>query len=118
MVVNAGFNPGSARSEEVLKEFGADPLYVRLCKTQQSFRARLTPKPWRCDLGTPPATFPFETADAEQRFMQWVRQYTAKIALYATCKHLASFGDSHEAFAELIAYHDQETKAATSLPLA
>src|SRR5258708_17287312 len=47
MVVNAGFDPGSTRSEEVLKEFGADPLYVRLCKMQQSFRARLTPKPWR-----------------------------------------------------------------------
>ena len=118
MVVNAGFDPGSTRSEEVLKEFGADPLYVRLCKMQQSFRARLTPKPWRCNLGTPPVTFPFETADAEQRFQQWVRQYTAKIAVYATCKHLANFGDSHEAFAELIEYHDQETKAASILPLA
>ncbi len=118
MVVNAGFDAGSARSEEVLKEFEADPLYVRLCKMQQSFRARLTPKPWRCDLGTPPVTFPFETADAEARFQQWVRQYTAKIAGYATCKLLASFGESHEAFAQLIEYHDQETKAGSGLPLA
>jgi len=100
MVVNAGFDAGSARSEEVLKEFGADPLYIRLCKMQQSFRARLTPKPWRCDLGTPPVTFPFETTDAEKRFQQWLRQYSAKIAGYATCRYLASFGNSHEAFSE------------------
>jgi hypothetical protein len=118
MVVNAGFDAGSARSEEVLKEFGADPLYIRLCKLQQSFRARLTPKPWRCDLGTPPVTFPFETADAEQRFQQWLRQYTARIAGYATCRHLANFGERHEAFEQLIEYHDQETKAGSSLPLA
>jgi len=118
MVVNAGFDAGSARSEEVLNEFGADPLYVRLCKMQQSFRARLTPKPWRCDLGTPPVTFPFETADAEARFQRWLRQYSAKITGYATCRHLANFGDSHEAFAQLIEYHDQESKAGSGLPLA
>jgi hypothetical protein len=118
MVVNAGFDASSARSEELLKEFGADPLYVRLCKMQQSFRARLTPKPWRCEIGTPPVSFPFETADAEARFQQWVRQYTAKSAGYATCKFLASSGTPHEAFSELVAYHDSETKAGSGLPLA
>jgi len=118
MVVNAGFDASSARAEELLKEFGADPLYVRLCKTQQSFRARLTPKPWRCDLGTPPVTFPFETANAETRFQQWLRQYTAKIGGYSTCRYLASFGNAHEAFSELIEYHDRETKSDSLLPLA
>jgi hypothetical protein len=118
LVVNAGFDAASARSEEVLREFGADPLYVRLCKMQQSFRARLTPKPWRCHMGTPPVSFPFETAEAEARLTLWVREYTGKIGGYATCKFLASSGAPHEAFSELIAYHDQETKATSGLPLA
>lgn len=26
-----------------------DPLYARLCRFQATFRARLTPKPWRVD---------------------------------------------------------------------
>jgi hypothetical protein len=29
----------------------ADPDYVRLCAVQECYRARLTPKPWRCGDG-------------------------------------------------------------------
>jgi hypothetical protein len=28
-----------------------DPLYIALCDRQKCYRARLTPKPWRCDPG-------------------------------------------------------------------
>ena len=28
----------------------ADPLYARLCRFQATFRARLTPKPWRVEI--------------------------------------------------------------------
>jgi len=42
------YEPASAAAETLLEALGCDPLYVRLCRAQQSFRARLTPKPWRC----------------------------------------------------------------------
>jgi len=39
--------------------------------------------------------------------------------MYATCRFLDSTGDKMEPdFEELIAFHDQETKAKSSMPLA
>jgi hypothetical protein len=58
---------------------------------QESFRARLTPKPWRLDVGQPPVKFPFETPDAEGRYRDWERTYESKAAGYATCAFRTSF---------------------------
>lgn len=33
--------------EQVLRFFRSDPRYIEMCRKQQCFRARLTPKPWR-----------------------------------------------------------------------
>jgi hypothetical protein len=119
LVTDARYTPDDPRAQALLQQFGSDPLYVRLCSMQQSFRARLTPKPWRCDLGVPPVTFPFETPQAEAQYAEWVRKYTAATRMYATCRFLDSTGDKMESdFEELIAFHDQETKAKTSMPLA
>jgi hypothetical protein len=119
IVTDARYTPDDPRAQALLQQFGSDPLYVRLCSMQQSFRARLTPKPWRCDLGMPPVTFPFETPQAEAQYAEWVRKYTAATRMYATCRFLDSTGDKIESdFEELVAFHDQETKAKTSMPLA
>ncbi|HEV8146265.1 MAG TPA: hypothetical protein VGP79_07790 [Bryobacteraceae bacterium] len=119
MVTDARYSSDDTRTQALLQQFGSDPLYVRLCSMQQSFRARLTPKPWRCDMGMPPVTFPFETPQAEAQYAEWVRKYTAATRMFATCRFLDSTGDRVEPdFEELIAFHDQETKAKSSMPLA
>ena len=118
LLTNSSFEAGSPSSEGWLQHFGADALYTRLCRLQQSFRARLTPKPWRCGLGMPPVSFPFDTPDAEARFNQWLRRYNAAAQGYATCRLVGETGTAHPAFADLIGYHDQETKAVSSMPLA
>jgi len=119
LVVNTGFDPGSPESETLLREFDSDPLYIRLCRMQESFRARLTPKPWRCGASTPPAEFPFESREQAARFHQWEAEYKRLAGGYATCKYLSSFGGSMDpAFEELVHFHDQETRANSSLPLA
>lgn len=122
LVSNARYTAGDAASQALLQQFGSDPLYVRLCSMQQSFRARLTPKPWRCDLRMPPVTFPFETAAAESQYNEWVRKYDAVSQKYATCRFLGVAGaagsPTEPDFEELIALHDQETKANTAMPLA
>lgn len=41
-------DPENAQSDSLLKELGSDKLYVSLCRSQDCYRARLTPKPWRC----------------------------------------------------------------------
>ncbi len=120
LITNASFDPASDVSQSVLQQYGSDPLYVRLCKLQQSFRARLTAKPWRCGVGMPPVKFPFENAQDEARFREWEARYTATAAGYATCQYLTSVGNAgvHPAFQQLVDYHDLECKATTSLPLA
>jgi hypothetical protein len=119
MVTNRRIQGGGDEAEAILNEFGSDPLYMRLCRTQQSFRARLTPKPWRAELRKPPVKFPFEDAGAAAGFRRWEDEYTAGIARYATCRLINTVGEEVDSgFAGLIEYHDRETKAASSLPLA
>lgn len=120
LIFNMRFDPASGQSDAVLREFGSDALYMRLCKMQESFRARLTPKPWRMGMSQPPVSFPFEGANDEARFYQWVAKYTAASAGYATCRFVGGFGGGsiETGFPALIAYHDQETKASSGLPLA
>ena len=118
ILTNSGFQAGTPDSEAWLQQLGSDPLYTRLCKLQESFRARLTPKPWRCDLGMPPASFPFESPDADERFYDWVRKYNAKSQSHATCHLVQEVGAVHPAFADLVTYHDQESKVGSGLALA
>lgn len=120
LIANASLEAATPATEALLNEFGADSMYVRLCRLQQSFRARLTPKPWRCGFGKPPVNFPFETPQAEAQFRRWEAEYNAKAAPYATCRYLSTFGGIRIAgtFEEQIFYHDQETKASSNLPLA
>lgn len=113
------FMPGSPESEALFQEFGADQMYVRLCKMQISFRARLTPKPWRCDWYKPRGKYPYETPYDEETMREWVGQYDRKAAEYSTCELVSSFGGQVlPEFGDLIAYHDQVSKAASGLPLA
>lgn len=113
IVTSVPFQAGSTEAETLLAEFHSDPLYVRLCRMQESFRARLTPKPWRCDFHAPPVEFPFETADDQNRFDNWEREYNAKGASFATCRFISDLGSGsvNPGFRELIDYHDHESKA-------
>ena len=44
------FDPCDSETLRLMREFQCDPQYIRLCERQESFRARLTPKGWRCGL--------------------------------------------------------------------
>jgi hypothetical protein len=87
---------------------------------QESFRARLTPKPWRCHLGNPPVQSPFETTIEQDRYQRWETAYTSKTASYATCRFVTALGQGTVVpdFNELIQYHDSETRSASSVRLA
>ena len=120
LITSERIEAGSPRSETLLQQFGSDPLYVRLCKMQESFRARLSPKPWRCGESVPPVTFPFVTPQEELQFRQWEARYTPAAARFATCKYLTWIGAGrmHPALEELVYQHDVETKASSTLQLA
>lgn len=102
--------------EGVMSALGADPKYVQLCRSQQSYRARLTPKPWRLGVSRPDE-WPFENLEIERRFQDWKRDYDEKRKGFATCRFLRSLGKPGGA-EPIIALHDTRTQAAMDLPLA
>ena len=70
---------------------GADPQYSKLCDVQKSFRARLTPKPWRIDLPKPPP-FPREDPAEVAAFDSWLSHYGNAVENYSTCRFVESVG--------------------------
>jgi hypothetical protein len=118
-VINKRITPTSPESDGLLAAFGSDPLYVKLCKNQESFRARLSPKHWRCGVNSPHDRFPFENQSAEDRHRNWTKKYHEASGQFATCTFVEQYGSQHGVadFRQLIDLHDRETKAASGLPL-
>jgi hypothetical protein len=114
------FDPRSDETQACFTALGADPLYARLCLAQASFRARLTPKPWRCGLWQPAVSWPRDTDKAEARFDAWQTKYTAKQAKYATCRLLATLGDApmHPDAEVIVQVHDHIARCDVPLALA
>ena len=110
----------AADGDSVMSALGADPLYLRLCRAQKSYRARLTPKPWRCGLRAPGVEWPFADLRAEGRFREWQREYDEKSPRFATCRFVRVLGNtSVDAKLEpLLALHDERTRARSELALA
>jgi hypothetical protein len=114
------FTPGSSESESVMRTVGADPAFIQLCRIQDSFRARLTPKPWRVGQRAAPGDFPREDARVEAAFAKWLQQYERAAGSKATCRFVETIGtgDVHPEIAPIVQLHDARTKATSDLQLA
>ncbi len=120
LVVNQTLAPESAESQRLMEEFSADELYQKLCRTQQCYRARLSPKFWRCDTRRPPNRFPWESVEEEKRYRDWQHEYERCSSGYAVCHFLQQIGtqDLAPEMQSLIALHDEATKSSSDFPLA
>jgi hypothetical protein len=114
------YTPGSSESESLMRQVGADPAFIQLCRIQDSFRARLTPKPWRIGKVAPPGDFPREDARLQRDFEKWLQEYDRAAGAKATCQFVETIGDGriHTDVASIIQLHDERTRATTTLPLA
>ena len=121
MATHQSIASDNALTSEAFELFSSDPLYRQLCASQKCFRARLTPKPWRCGSDKPRHRWPWKDAKAEATFRAWEKKYLSVSSRHATCQLIGHFGNSspHSALSELIQFHDQATRAEkTGLPLA
>lgn len=118
LVTHAPMPPESDAVLGAMRELNADPLYVRLCRAQKCFRARLTPKPWRIDIQARPPRFPCDGRANEMA--RWKGDYDRRSEAFATCSLLAELGPRiiHPALAAVVQLHDAATKTASGLPLA
>jgi hypothetical protein len=122
MATDRAFDPAGREAQDLMKATGTDPWFVRLCLAQKSFRARLTPKPWRLGMKPPPEEYPREDPEAEQAFGEWLAEYEQLSRNHATCKYLETVGKGGmvgDGEAEdLVALHDRTSRANEALPLA
>jgi hypothetical protein len=120
LVTHDLFDPAADATLSLLRSVGADPLYVRLCKAQECFRARLTPKPWRCGHYVNCTAWPRDDAEKQQRFDQWLAAYTSSQAQYATCRYVGTLGVNtvHPEIETIIEVHDKLTRCHEALDLA
>jgi hypothetical protein len=111
--------PRSPVAEQTMRALGADPAFVHLCRVQGSYRARLTPKPWRCGQPNPPGTFPRDPEE-EALFVAWLASYERAAAARSTCGFVEAigWGRTHPDAKRLVDLHDRVTKTAAELPLA
>jgi len=93
--LHAPFDAADEATYEFMVHLGADPLYVRMCRLQKCFRARLSPEPWRA--GVPnhfPAggTWPVRDPAKLERRAAWIRNYDERAAEYAACRAADTVG--------------------------
>lgn len=119
LVTHDFFDPASKETLDHLHSAGADPLYVRLCKAQECFRARLTPKPWRCGVGRLSVKWPRD-ADEQRQFEAWLAEYDLNAARHSTCRFLGATGGDvvHPEIAKIVELHDALTKCCEKQSLA
>jgi len=86
-----------------------------LCEAQACFRARLTPKPWRCGLGCPPKTYPWINDEKRREFEAWAGAYDRAIAGFAVCRLMDVLGETavHPDVEPVLRLHDAMTCTAS-----
>ncbi|MHC4885123.1 MAG: hypothetical protein ACYTGH_08575 [Planctomycetota bacterium] len=109
-----------SETQSLFEALGSDPLYQRLTQKQECFRARLTPKPWRCGFHAPPNRYPWTDEGAEQAYRAWVQTYEERSRGYTVCRLVERLGSEelNEPMASVVALHDEYTGAQTHAPLA
>lgn len=127
------FEPNSNETQQIFDALGTDPLFQKLCKVQECFRARLTPKFWRLnkELGSypsikfkiTPSMIADWTDEHERRvkdFDEWIESYEEQHVSHATCHFVKHIGNQKTAteLKALIKYHDQVTQSVSGKPLA
>lgn len=101
-------NPLSEESQRIMQDLGADPLFCQLCRGQESFRARLTPKPWRVGHANPPHRYPWATELQQKQQRSWENTYAQVSENYAVCELVEEFGrgPTEPLIARLLKLHD------------
>jgi hypothetical protein len=120
LVTSHPCDPTGWDTESVLQGLGCDPLYVRLTRSQECFRARLTPKPWRCAVHNPPSRYPWDNTSAELLYRTWQREYEQTSGGYAVCRLVGEYGDTrvHPEIAPVLDAHDRAACGLADRPLA
>ena len=120
LLTDSLFDPTSQESLRLLESLGSDELYLKLYRAQESFRARLSPKPWRINLENPPCRFPYDESEKRMKHHDWVRKYELSSKDYAICRLVLELGNktAHPEVMPVIQLHDRYCRVDIDKPLA
>lgn len=95
LVLQRTFKPSEPAVTDFFKSLGVDPIYAKMCRNQQCFRARVSPKPWRIGISNHmrprPGFWPVRAERLAER-NEWIRNYEAAATRFASCKFLEAQG--------------------------
>jgi hypothetical protein len=123
LALHRAFDPDDPEALECFKALAADPVYVRMCRNQKCFRARLSAKPWRLGIARhiisgrvawPPKPDRLPARSA------WIEHYESAANGYAACAWITDLGSGGVSpeVRPVMELHDRESKALTGLPIA
>lgn len=115
-VIGTQFQARNRQAQKIMRDLGADSLYRTLCKRQNYYRARLTPKPYRIKQSKIRVKFPNRDEAQEAMQQDWVKAYNEKSVNYAVCKIADKIGNTR--INPILEYHDEQCKVNQHLTLA
>jgi len=120
IITGHNHSPSDAQTSALFAKLKTDKLYATLCRVQDCFRARLTPKPWRCQSPLPPHRFPRLIAAQQSAFTSWLQVYEKNSDKYAVCYKVMQLGKHPipEDIDKIISLHDDYVLKRGKLPLA
>lgn len=123
LVMHRTFRPDEPAATAFFSALGTDPVYVRMCRNQQCFRARVSPKPWRMKIATHirprPGVWPVQEAHRERRD-RWIKDYESAAEGFASCQFLQSLGSKQidPRARQVMELHDGLSQALSKKPIA
>lgn len=119
MLTTERLDPTGDEVRTLFERLGADQLYTRLCRSQECYRARLSPKPGRLPVGWPPGRFRIDHEPSAQ-LQRWEGSYKEACASHAVCRLLEDIGApaQHPDILKIQQLHDEYCGVGVGLPLA
>ena len=123
LAMHSVFEPREEPAQVFLKALDSDPVYVRMCKNQNCFRARVSPKPWRVGISAHmrprPGVWPIKPERMPER-EAWVSAYESAAKDYASCRFEEELGGGSPdpRVEDVRRIHDQYSRAESGLQIA
>ncbi|MBL7982087.1 MAG: hypothetical protein JNL52_09780 [Flavobacteriales bacterium] len=100
---------------KLFEALNSDPLYAMMCRRQDCYRARLTPKPHRIQQKPIRLVVPYDE-QMRSTLGAWVQAYNERSRGFKVCRMVEVIG--RDSVDDVIAYHDKRTLGDERSPLA
>lgn len=123
LVMHRTFDPNEDEALAFMDALKTDPIYQRMCRNQQCFRARLSAKPWRIGIDAHmkprPGVWPVKPERMPDR-LAWIARYEEAACGYAACRFERELGDGAVDYRvdAVRRLHDEYARAESGLPIA